>query len=78
MCLFIAPLSWRFCRNASVNAWHLESTESFQQRTEKAKAEVKYGLAAGNFDLIVINNNLDKACMYFDAAIKILYNGDCH
>ena len=69
---------WRFCRNASVNVWHLESAESFQRRTEKAKAEVEYGLAAGNFDLIVINNDLDKACMDFDAAIKTLYNGDCH
>ena len=50
-----------------------ETPESFQLRTANAKAELDYGLSEGNFDAIVVNNDLDVACQDFQSAVESLY-----
>lgn len=50
-----------------------ESAESLQRRVGNAAAEVEYGLTEGNFDRIIVNDDLDQAVMDFSAAIESLY-----
>ncbi|KAJ9574352.1 hypothetical protein L9F63_026000, partial [Diploptera punctata] len=38
-----------------------ETEESLQRRLNTAKTEIEYGQTPGNFDLVVVNNSLDKA-----------------
>lgn len=48
-----------------LRARNTESEESLQRRLETAKIELEYGLARGNFDLIVENVNLQDAYQQF-------------
>lgn len=51
-----------------------ETAESLARRTANAKAEVEYGRTPGNFDGIVVNDDLDQACRDFQQAVESLYN----
>jgi guanylate kinase len=50
-----------------------ESAESLAKRTQNAREEVKYGIQPGNFDFIVVNDDLDDACRQFAAAVDDAY-----
>lgn len=38
-----------------------ETEESLQQRLNRAKIELEYGEQSGNFDIVIMNDNLDEA-----------------
>ncbi|CAG9797396.1 unnamed protein product [Chironomus riparius] len=44
-----------------LRARNTETEESLEKRLNTARTELKYGLAPGNFDLVVHNNNLKEA-----------------
>lgn len=71
--IFIAPPSIETLRERLVGRAS-ESEESLQRRVGNAEAEVAYGLAAGNFDAIVYNDDLEQACRDFDETVRSLYN----
>ena len=50
-----------------------ETAESLARRTANAKAEVEYGMTKGNFDCIVVNDDLDQACQDFQQAVDSMY-----
>jgi len=50
-----------------------ESAESVRIRTAKAESEVEYGLADGNFDAIVVNDDINEACLEFKRVVEQLY-----
>lgn len=44
-----------------LRARNTESEESLQKRLETAKGEMEYGNEPGNFDVVIVNDQLDKA-----------------
>jgi guanylate kinase len=50
-----------------------ESAESLARRTENARMEMEYGLEEGNFDFIVVNDDLDEATLKFSSVIAQIY-----
>jgi guanylate kinase len=70
--LFIAPPSYEIleCR---LKERGTESAESLRRRTENARAELEYGMQEGNFDFVVVNDELERACEEFAAVIDQLY-----
>jgi guanylate kinase len=50
-----------------------ESAESLARRTQNARMEMEYGLEEGNFDFIVVNDDLDKATLKFSNVIAQIY-----
>lgn len=70
--IFISPPSMEVLRERLSNRG-TETEETLERRTKNAAAEMEYGLAKGNFDYIVINDDLEKACDEFDTAVKTLY-----
>lgn len=73
--IFIAPPSVEVLRERLIGRAS-ESEESLKRRVANAEAELTYGLAEGNFDAIVINDDLAQAVADFDAAIDRLYRQD--
>jgi guanylate kinase len=71
--VFIAPPSIETLKDRLMGR-KSESEESLQRRIGNAKAEVAYGLAEGNFDAIVTNDDLEQACRDFDRTVRDLYN----
>lgn len=71
--IFIAPPSLEILLERLSNRG-TETQQSLERRTANAKAEVEYGMQEGNFDCIVVNDNLDQACQDFHKAIDKLYN----
>jgi guanylate kinase len=71
--IFIAPPSIETLKDRLMGR-KSESEESLQRRVGNAKAEVTYGLAEGNFDAIVTNDDLEQACRDFDRTVRDLYN----
>jgi guanylate kinase len=71
--IFIAPPSIETLKDRLLGR-KSESEESLQRRIGNAKAEVTYGLAAGNFDAIVTNDDLEQACRDFDRTVRDLYH----
>ena len=51
-----------------------ETPESLQRRFQNAKAEIEYGTKPGNFDAIIVNDDLDTACEEFDATVRNIYS----
>ena len=51
-----------------------EDELSLKRRTAMAQTEVEYGLQKGNFDGIIINDDLDNACREFTQLVKDLYS----
>jgi len=70
--VFIAPPSLEILKERLV-ARGTETQESLEKRTKNAIAEMEYGMEEGNFDAIVINDDLDKACQNFSDIIDRLY-----
>jgi len=50
-----------------------ETPESLRIRTSKAKEELEYGLAEGNFDAVIVNDDLTEACLEFQRVVQKLY-----
>lgn len=70
--LFIAPPSVDILR-ARLQGRGSESEESILRRTGAAEEEVIYGTTEGNFDAIIVNDDLDKAVVEFGKVVKKLY-----
>ena len=70
--LFIAPPSVDVLRERLVGRG-TETPETLDIRFQAAKAELEYGLFKGNFDKIVVNDDLDKACFDFEQAVEDCY-----
>jgi len=71
--VFIAPPSVQVLEKRLVGRG-TESAESLERRTKNARAEVEWGLAEGNVDAIIVNDDLDKACADFCALIRKIYD----
>ena len=70
--LFIAPPSLE-CLEARLTGRGTESAESLARRTANAKEEMEYGQILGAFDCTIINDDLERACQDFAAAIDSMY-----
>lgn len=70
--IFIAPPSMEILQQRLADRG-TESAESLERRTENARAEVEYGVEPGNFDYIVVNNDLDDAVRDFANAVNDAY-----
>jgi guanylate kinase len=70
--LFIAPPSLE-ALEARLWGRKSESAESFRRRIDSARSELEYGLASGNFDAVVVNDDLDAAVRDFERAVRLLY-----
>jgi len=73
--IFISPPSMDTLRKR-LESRGTETEESLKKRTENALAEMEYGTAEGNFDEIVVNDDLDKACDDFAAAVANIYSDE--
>ena len=71
--IFIAPPSLDQLLNRLVSRG-TETEESIKKRTNNAVAEMKYGIKQGNFDAIIVNDDLDEACREFREVIHRLYD----
>jgi guanylate kinase len=71
--VFIAPPSLPILLDR-LSSRGTEDEASLQRRTANAQAEVEYGLKKGNFDAIVVNDDLDEACREFTRVVKELYS----
>lgn len=71
--IFIAPPSLDLLLHRLLSRG-TETEESIKKRTKNAVAEMTYGLADGNFDAVIINDDLDQACREFRDVINTLYN----
>lgn len=70
--VFIAPPSLDVLKDRLIYRG-TETTESLEKRTKNAISEVEYGTTEGNFDAIVVNDDLDRACHEFGRVIEDLY-----
>lgn len=73
--IFIAPPSVEALKQRLVGRG-TETPETLERRTKNALEELRYGSEEGNFDAIVVNDDLDQACIDFKKAIEKLYDGD--
>lgn len=71
--LFIAPPSLEILQQRLIQRG-TETPESIERRSRNAAKELEYGLQPGNFDKIIVNDDLDQACHDFREAIHELYN----
>ena len=71
--LFIAPPSLEALEQRLIGRGS-ESPESLARRTANARQELEYGMQTDNFDIVVVNNNLEFACHEFAEAVKKLYD----
>jgi guanylate kinase len=70
--IFIAPPSLDLLEQRLISRG-TEDEDSLKRRTKNAREEVEYGLQKGNFDYVLVNDDLDKACAEFDAVVKEMY-----
>jgi guanylate kinase len=70
--LFIAPPSKEVLKER-LSHRGTETAESLNRRLMNAADELDYGLTPGNFDHIIVNNNLDDACKDLRAIINSIY-----
>jgi len=70
--IFIAPPSLNILRERLISRG-TETEESVEKRSKNALMEMEYGMAKGNFDEIVVNNDLNQAVDDFVAAVIKLY-----
>lgn len=70
--IFIAPPSLDILKER-LAARGTETEESLEKRTKNAIAEVAYGSEEGNFDAIIVNDDLDQSCADFSRAIENFY-----
>ncbi|EJK72923.1 hypothetical protein THAOC_05497, partial [Thalassiosira oceanica] len=50
-----------------------ETEDTLTTRLGNAQAELDYGLAEGNFDAVVVNDDLDRAVEEFEKVVLGLY-----
>ncbi|KAL7507323.1 hypothetical protein ACHAXN_004714 [Cyclotella atomus] len=50
-----------------------ETPETLERRFRNAKAELVFGMTPGNFDAIIVNDNLEQACSDFTTAVLDMY-----
>lgn len=70
--IFVAPPSMEILEKR-LRDRGTETEEAIQRRTANAQKEVTYGLASGNFDDIVINDDLDKAFLHLQLILEGWY-----
>jgi guanylate kinase len=70
--IFIAPPSAETLKERLVGRG-TETAESLEKRTKNALLELDYGFEEGNFDAIIVNDDLEKACLDFKNAIEEIY-----
>lgn len=68
--VFVAPKSIEVLENR-LRSRGTESEDQIQLRLKNAQSEMDYGLAKGNFDLVLVNENLDEA---YGSLVKQLRN----
>jgi len=73
--IFIAPPSMDALRDRLINRG-TETPETLERRFQNARAELDYGLQPGNFDAVVVNDDLEKAVSEFTAAVMDIYLSD--
>ena len=71
--IFVAPPSKDILRQRLIGRG-TETPESVERRTNNALAELEYGTGEGNFDHILVNDNLDEACDNLHSLLKNLYD----
>ena len=71
--IFIAPPSLATLQERLV-ARNTETPETLQRRLANAAAEVEYGQCEGNFDTIIVNDDLEVAVCDFETAVQRLYH----
>ena len=72
--VFIAPPSIDVLRERLTNRG-TETPGSLEGRLRNAVAEMEYGATPGAFDAIIVNDELDEACVEFERAVEALYLG---
>jgi guanylate kinase len=70
--IFIAPPSIEVLEQRLL-ARGSETPETLQRRLGNAQSELEYGMA-DNFDVVVVNNDLEQAVQDFERAVRQLYN----
>lgn len=70
--IFIAPPSIDALKDRLLGRG-TETPETLERRFTNAKAELDYGMEPGNFDAIVVNDDLDKACAEFEKVVESMY-----
>mmetsp|Transcript_20929 Transcript_20929/g.39742 ORF Transcript_20929/g.39742 Transcript_20929/m.39742 type:complete len:291 (+) Transcript_20929:224-1096(+) len=70
--LFISPPSLETLQDR-LRKRNTESPEALQTRLANAAAEVAYGKTAGNFDAVVVNDDLEKAVEDFAKAVRRVF-----
>ncbi|EED94731.1 guanylate kinase [Thalassiosira pseudonana CCMP1335] len=70
--VFIAPPSVDALRERLLGRG-TETPATLERRFQNAKAELEYGVVEGNFDAIVVNDDLDRACEEFITIVKSMY-----
>lgn len=70
--IFIAPPSKETLRDRLLNRG-TETPETLERRFRNAKAELEFGMTPGNFDAIIVNDNLEQACSDFTTAVLDMY-----
>ncbi len=71
--VFITPPSLEILRERLSNR-KTETPESLELRLRNAGEEMDYGMTAGNFDAVIVNDDLDRACEEFVEVVSKLYN----
>ena len=71
--IFIAPPSLDMLLER-LSSRGTEDELSLKRRTAMAQTEVEYGMQKGNFDGIITNDDLDKACREFTLLVKDMYS----
>ena len=71
--IFIAPPSIDTLRERLMGRGS-ETPESLQRRFQNAKAEIDYGTMPGNFDAIIVNDDLERACQEFYETVRKIYS----
>ena len=70
--IFIAPPSMEILEKR-LRDRGTETEENIQKRTANAQSELNYGLARGNFDDVVINDDLNKAFLHMRLILEEWY-----
>eukprot|EP00585_Thalassiosira_rotula_P004006 CAMPEP_0196139054 /NCGR_PEP_ID=MMETSP0910-20130528/6465_1 /TAXON_ID=49265 /ORGANISM="Thalassiosira rotula, Strain GSO102" /LENGTH=397 /DNA_ID=CAMNT_0041399733 /DNA_START=92 /DNA_END=1285 /DNA_ORIENTATION=- len=70
--IFIAPPSAEALRER-LEGRGTETPETLERRFRNAKAELEYGMEPGNFDAVVVNDDLERACAEFARIVEEMY-----
>mmetsp|Transcript_20200 Transcript_20200/g.42429 ORF Transcript_20200/g.42429 Transcript_20200/m.42429 type:complete len:311 (-) Transcript_20200:160-1092(-) len=70
--IFIAPPSIDVLKER-LTGRGTETPETLERRFRNAQAELDYGMTPGNFDAIVVNDDLDQACADFEKVVEDMY-----